>query len=294
MLDLRNLRHLVVLARRLSYVRAADELGITQPSLTRSIQALEQQLQVKLFDRDRGGVSLTPQGKMIAEQARFLLTDAEDLERQSKMYGQGERGRLRFGMAPMPAHVLLRRSLTEQLAQRPNVTNEVVVRDVDALWGMLVEGEIEFFVSPDRLTRDVSEARVELLGSFPLSLMVRSGHPLLRRRTAADRRFPLIRSSWTGALVPEQIQPRVLGAPNVIEDFSTLEALTTSTDVIWLVSSYAVQDKIEEGKLVEFMRADQHVEVTLYSLKRRSQSPLALSLISALRAHMRELCSAYA
>lgn len=72
MLDLRKLRHVVVLARRLNYVRAADELGITQPTLTRSIQALERQLQVRLFDRDHGSVNLTPRGRSIAERAGLL------------------------------------------------------------------------------------------------------------------------------------------------------------------------------------------------------------------------------
>jgi DNA-binding transcriptional LysR family regulator len=147
MMDLRSLRHLTTLARRLSYVRAAEDLGITQPTLTRSIQALERELQVRLFDRDRGQVSLTPQGRQTAERAAILLADAEALEASARASGRGESGRIRFGLAPMPASALLPKVLADRLARTPEVINEVVVRDVEALWAMLVSGEIEFFVA---------------------------------------------------------------------------------------------------------------------------------------------------
>lgn len=288
MLDLRSLRYFVVLARRLNYVRAADELGITQPTLTRAIQALEKRLEVRLFDRDRGGVNLTSQGRVVAERASFLLNDADDLENHTRLYGQGESGRIRFGMAPMPAHAMLRPVLAKRLAIAPNVTNEVVVRDVEALWGMLLSGEIEFFVSPDRPLHDLSQAHVELLAMFPLSLIVRVGHPLLDRQTG-ERQFPMIRSSWTGLSVPPEIQPYILGNPNVIEDFATLAGLAATTNAIWLSSIYALQTEIAAGNLVELSRAAQHVEVTLYTLKRRTKTPLATAMVEAFRQWMRDV-----
>lgn len=281
-LELRSLRHLVVLARRLNYVRAADELGITQPALSRSIQTLEQHLDVRLFDRDRSGVSLTPQGRLIAERARLLLLDAEDIEHHSRMYARGERGSIRFGMAPMPARALLQPILSEQLNLMPAITHEVVVRDVEELWGMLTVGEIEFFVCPDRPLHDLSQAQVEHLGEFPLSLIVRAGHPLLNGAPPEDR-FPLVRSSWTGMSVPNEIENRILGKPNIVEDFSVLAGLASATDVIWLSSAYAILDEIRNGTLVELFRARQRINLGLYSLKRRSRSPLAVTMTAALR-----------
>ena len=55
-MDLRGLRHVVVLSRLLSYTKAARELHLTQSALSRSIQAIEKDAHVNLFDRDRGGV----------------------------------------------------------------------------------------------------------------------------------------------------------------------------------------------------------------------------------------------
>lgn len=293
MLELRSLRHLVVLARRLNYVRAANELGITQPALSRSIQTLEQHLAVKLFDRNRGGVSLTPQGRLMADRAKLLLLDAEDLERQSKMFATGEGGSIRFGMAPMPAQALLQPILSKKLKNTPAVVNEVVVRDVEELWGLLLFGEIEFFVSPNRPLHDLSQAHVEQLGEFPLSLIVRAGHPLLAP-TPEPARFPLLRSTWTGVLVPNELEPIILGPPNIIEDFAVLAQLTLSTDALWLSSAYAIRDKIEDGSLVEFFRAKPQIEVALYSLKRRSRSPVAEELISACHEQVRRLAMEHA
>jgi DNA-binding transcriptional LysR family regulator len=288
MIDLRSLRHLVVLARQLNYVRAADELGVTQPTLSRSIQALERQLGVQLFDRDRGGVRLTQQGRTLADRAALLLMDAEDLERHARLSAKGDRGRIRFGMAPMPARTLLSRTLSDRLSVAPNVVHEVVVRDVEALWGMLLVGEIEFFVSPNPPVHDLANVNAEVLGSFPFSLIVRAGHPLMVG-PATDARFPLLRSSWTGISVPTEIERYILGPPNVVEDFSVLAGVTAATDAIWLSSAYAIDEELRGGALREFFRAEQHLEIVMYSLKRRSRSPLAAAVATALREHVRQI-----
>ena len=282
MLDLRSLRHLVVLARHLNYVRASDELGVTQPTLSRSIQALERQLDLRLFDRDRGGVRITPQGRAIADRAAVLLQDADDLERQATMAAKGEAGRVRFGMAPMPAHALLPQALAERLAAASAVTNEVLVRDVDALWTMLLAGEIEFFVDPNPPTHDLSEVHLEVLARFPLSVIVRADHPLLSE-TAPPGRYPLLRSSWTGVAVPDAVAGHVLGPPNVIEDFSALASLTAATDALWLSSAFAIRDELRSGSLRELFRAADDIAISMCSLKRRSLSPAAAAVAAMLR-----------
>jgi DNA-binding transcriptional LysR family regulator len=288
MIELRNLRNLVVLARHLNYVRAASELGVTQPTLSRSIQALERRLNVRLFDRDRGGVALTPQGRFIADRAALLLVDAEDLELQSRLSARGDGGQIRFGMAPMPARTLLSKTLSDRLNVAPGVTNGVVVRDVEALWDMLLAGEIEFFVSPNPPVHDLSDAQVEVLGEFPLSLIVRAGHPLTDNPSSGEK-FPLLRSSWTGMSVPQAVRRHILGAPNVVEDFSVLASVTAATDALWLSSAFAVGEELRNGSLYEFFRAEEHIEIAIYALKRRSRSPVAAAVADALRRHVTQV-----
>jgi len=80
MFDLRRLRYLVALARRLSFTQAADDLGITQSTLTRAIQSLEREMGLRLFDRDQSGVALTSDGRRVVEKAESLLAHAKDFD----------------------------------------------------------------------------------------------------------------------------------------------------------------------------------------------------------------------
>src|SRR5690606_16073015 len=133
--------------------------------------------------------------------------------------------------------------------------------------------EIEFFVSQDGLLPDESQTRLEPLGHFPLSLIVRAGHPLLSDGDAAAR-YPILRSSWAGLPLPAEIAGHVQGKPNVVEDFGTLAAVTASTDAIWFSSAYAVTEELARGILCELdWLRDREIRIVMYTLARRSLSP---------------------
>jgi DNA-binding transcriptional LysR family regulator len=290
-IELRNLRNLIVLARRLNYARAAEELGVSQPTLSRSIQALERQLGTLLFDRDRGGVALTPQGRLVADRAGVVLADIDDLQHQSRLGTEAKAGRIRFGMTPMPARALLTDVLSERIEAAPDVTHEAVVRDVQTLWDLLTAGEIEFFVSQDGLLPDTSQARVDLLGQFPLCLIVRSEHPLLEDDRSAAR-YPVVRATWAGVPLPDFVRDHVRVAPNIVEDFGALAGITAATDAIWFTSAYAASEELRSGRLHELPMPvgspSIEVRMVMYTLVRRSLS----ALTQALRKSLREQISA--
>jgi DNA-binding transcriptional LysR family regulator len=292
MLQLKLMTHLLALSRRLNYARAAEDLGISQSALTRSIQALEKQLGMRLFDRDRSGVALTPQGSLAVERCAVLLADAEDVERHLVLAAGAQAGRIRFGMAPLPASALLPLIVSERLGAASEVTHEVMVRDSDALWELLVAGEIEFFVTNEGFAYDSPRPRVEALGHFPIGGIVRASHPLLTGATA-DAKFPVIRSSWTGLPLPSSIKGRMRGLPNVIEDFGSLAKIAATSDAIWFSSPYAVPLELRNGALRELPRAQddrpREVRILMYTLERRSQSPWARSIRDSLRLHIKKL-----
>jgi DNA-binding transcriptional LysR family regulator len=296
MLQLRSLNHLLVLSRRLNFARAAEDLGLSQSALSRSIQSLEQQLGMRLFDRDRASVTLTAQGRIAVERAAVLLADAEDMERQLTLSASAEAGHVRFGMAPMPARALLPAIISERLRTAPEVTNDVVVRDADALWALLLTGEIEFFVTNEGFHFDSPPPRIETLGHFPIGGIVRAGHPLLQGE-CPDAKFPVVRSSWTGLPLPPEIRDRMQGAVNVIEDFGSLAAITASSDALWFSSTYAITKELDAGLLRELPRSTteppQHVGVVMYSLERRSQSPWARSIKQLLRQQIKVLAKSH-
>src|SRR5262249_2130029 len=106
-MDLRSLRHATCLAEEGNYARAALRLNITQPALSRSIQALEAEVGLKLFDRNRSGVRPTAAGELLIAEGTRLLHDQQSLERQLVDMQTGALGDVAVGFGPLAASIIM-------------------------------------------------------------------------------------------------------------------------------------------------------------------------------------------
>lgn len=120
-----QLRHLIALAETGSFSRAAQAQFLTQPALSRSIRALEDELGMPLFDRVGRRTELTAFGRATLERARLLVSDAEELQGSGRRSREGERGTLRIGMECHPCYQWLLKVVSPYLAQWPDVDVDV-------------------------------------------------------------------------------------------------------------------------------------------------------------------------
>jgi DNA-binding transcriptional LysR family regulator len=104
MIELRRLAQFAAVAEELHFGRAAARLHMTQPPLTQAVQALEAELGVRLFERTRRSVALTPAGDALLAQARKLLAAAEALPAQVQAAAQGFSGQLRLAFVSSIAY----------------------------------------------------------------------------------------------------------------------------------------------------------------------------------------------
>jgi DNA-binding transcriptional LysR family regulator len=99
-MELRHLCYFIAVAEELHFGRAAQLLGISQPPLSQQIQALEQELGARLFDRTNRRVALSEAGRLFLDEARLVLAQvdkASDVARRAQL---GQLGELKIGFTP--------------------------------------------------------------------------------------------------------------------------------------------------------------------------------------------------
>ncbi|MFS8571592.1 MAG: LysR family transcriptional regulator, partial [Clostridia bacterium] len=108
-MELRQLRYFLAVAERLHFARAAESLHISQPTLSQQIRALEEELGVQLFQRNKRHVALTADGEALLAYARQLVALADDVREEFAERSGLRRGRVRLGATPtLGSHLLPR------------------------------------------------------------------------------------------------------------------------------------------------------------------------------------------
>ncbi|MCJ2179531.1 LysR family transcriptional regulator [Novosphingobium album (ex Hu et al. 2023)] len=284
MITLTRLRHVIAVARSLSFSIAAEECGISQPALSRSIQAFEEEYAVRLFDRGKGAVTLTPAGRLAVEQARTLLAAVGEFDADMRRFGKGRAGRLGIGMGPMMASLLLPALGKVLLRESPRLTLVTRTGRPDTMLEALLEGTLDLIVANAWQLSMVPGVAEEPLGQIEMVTAVRAGHPLAERGTVSMSGLDAYPSAQTYDY-GTQAKAGAMGGI-VCENFGIAQDIVRDTDCSWLVARALIADDLASGRLVALDVPGLPVakaEISLVYLRERTRSPAALHLASHIR-----------
>ncbi|HSV60181.1 MAG TPA: LysR family transcriptional regulator [Variovorax sp.] len=178
-MHLRQLAHLVALAEQGSFGRAAEAVHLSQPALSRSIDALEQDLGARLVDRVYGQVRFTAAGELVLARGRELVADAELVRRDVALLQGLAIGSLRVGLGPFAAGILGRPVLSQVMQRHPQLAVQVEFAEANELSERLHRREIDLFVADTRELKKQPGLSIKRLPNVPVSFFVGAGHPLL-------------------------------------------------------------------------------------------------------------------
>jgi LysR family transcriptional regulator of gallate degradation len=186
-LDLRQLEYFRRVAQRRNISAAAAELNITQPSLTKSIKLLEEDLGVRLFDRLARGVELTDFGQALLRHAEAVGVQIADASSEIAALRSGNFGTVSVGAGPAWLRRHLPLAVARTMVRHPGVRIRVGGGFDEELFRGLRRGEFDFVVAELPQSEDRRGLEVSALASDELGVCCRAGHPLARRRRPAPR-----------------------------------------------------------------------------------------------------------
>ncbi len=259
-LKLRRLEHLVLLADELNFARAAELAFLSQSAFSRSIQALEESLGLRLFDRGLRYVKLTSAGQRLVLRARRLLASTNDLQRELELLRRGDLGDVAVGAGPFTAVAIFPEALARLRAEHASVN---VRLNVDNWWSLLerlTAEKLDFFISDIREIPRSDDVSIQPLGTLKGSLFCRAGHPLLDK--APLELADLAQTQFASVYMPDVVKDALsallapLSGARLPVVFECESAVATRefifrTDVVLLACKEAVQVELDCGRLRE-------------------------------------------
>ena len=179
-LDLRKLRYFLAVAHHLNFGRAARELLLAQPALSRAIQALEADLGVELFERDHHKVALTRAGAALAREAETLLARAAAARRRVQAAGRASAAVLTIAFRP---GIIITDVVQRFTAQHPEVAVNAIRIEWDEQQAALADGRADIAWIRTPITG--SDLVITPLFTDPEMIALPAAHPLARLDTVS-------------------------------------------------------------------------------------------------------------
>ena len=228
-LDIRHLRYFLAVAEAGSFSRAADRLGISQPSVSQQMRDLEAGLRVPLFQRRGKRILLTPRGLIFQEHARAILHQLENFLQE--LNSEQLRGELHLGVIPVLNVPLVPQLLGFFTADHPAIS--IIVEEISSteIETALEEGRMD--VGLGFLTHHSPNLRYERLCTDEFALIVAENHPWSKRRVVHfsqlhRQRLLQLPDTFVMRRMTDEIRRKHRVRPHMVAEINAIETLLRS------------------------------------------------------------------
>jgi len=163
-----------------SFSKAADDLFLTQPTVSGHILSLEQSLSLRLFDRASREVRLTKSGEVFWEYASKLLSLRKNMLNALSEFSRGIRGELSLGSSTIPGEYLLPKLIGDFKKNHPSFVISLKIADTKEVIQYVLQDQVEFGVIGAKLNHP--SLHYEKYEEDQIIVVAPSGHPLTRKK----------------------------------------------------------------------------------------------------------------
>ena len=194
----RHLELVRALAEHRNFGRAAAALGVSQPSLTRSLKHLEELLGAALFDR--AGVTPTIFGEIVLKHGRPVLAGFAELKREIALIKGLDVGELSVAMAFYPADISGQEAAAQLSRRHPNLLLDLRIVDWTRAKDAVLSGKADLAFADIRAAADSADFDTEPVRSGPVTFFCSASHPLAKRPSV--ELSDLMAYPWAGPSFP--------------------------------------------------------------------------------------------
>ncbi len=306
--ELRLLDHALAVGRHRSFARAAAALGLTQPSVSRSVAALEKALGVPLFDRTSKGVVPTTFGGVLMELGASVMQREADLRQAIRSLAGLDDGTLAVSAGPYRAELTVATALGRLSRAHPRLQIRFVVADpAEVLREVIAERVAVGVAGLQGLDQD-PRLVVEMLPVHRYYFACRRGHPLTTEPSPTLARifeYPLVMTVLRGdaAAVFSSRGVRTVADPRgpaesapqiVVNSVAVGLRIVRECDAVFPATAASLAEDLAAGRLValDFDGPVMRPSAAIFHLRDRTLSPAARAFVEILRTVEAEVLAA--
>jgi DNA-binding transcriptional LysR family regulator len=300
-IDFRHLETFCRIADLKSFSKAADDLFLTQPTVSGHILSLEQSLSLRLFDRMGKEVRLTKAGQVFLRYASKMLTLRKDLLNALSEFAQGIRGELSLGASTLPGEYVLPKLMGNFKEEHPHFTISLKIADTKEIVQYVLDGIIEFGMTGGKWNH--KSLQYEKYGEDQIIVIGPPNHPLIGKKKVDIE--GLLKEPWIireeGSGTQMAVEKALRKRGKSLKQFNVVMEMGSTSSVkegvkarlgFAFISQKAVEEDLNQNRLFQIrVEGIEPVSRLIYVVTHRGRtlSPVGMEFLQFLRRNREEV-----